>query len=328
MNRLAIVGSNGYVGKNLRVGLESQYHIVNFSHSSTLEYEVKNLGLNRHYSLLSLIKFSNTFDAIIFLLESKNSNDRKFIKEYLMKLLNSTCNAKIIIFSSASVFGNLKSQYVMFKLEIEGLATSYQNVIILRPGVIFGGIPGGLYKTFLSLKFKKFLLLPSGDAVTGYVHIKKIIQSVQDILSLKVKDKVQTLIDVPLSLSDAIRFFGFRGFILAVPTQFVLFTFTPFTTLMKYFPVSIQSILTLSTISLPPFQESFLKNTIVFRRILLTQLIGLNSSIDLKFSIRIFIREIEKNNSLFGYLSMSTSQRFIFFKRLSEIYTLSLKNDL
>lgn len=324
MNRLAIVGSNGYVGKNLKAGLEGLHYVVPFSHSSTLDYEGKGLGLNRHYSLTSLIKFTNSFDVIIFLLESKNLKDRNFIKEYLLDLLNSTHKAKVIIFSSVSVYGNLKSQYVEFKLGIEEMAISYQNVIILRPGVIFGGIPGGLYKTFLGFKSKKLILLPSGDAVTGYVDIKNIIQRVQDILSLKVKDKVQTLIDMPLSLSDAIRFFGFRGLILAVPAQFVLSVFSPFTALMRYFPVSIQSILTLSSISLPPFQKSLLKNTIIFRRILLTQFIGLNASIDLKFSIRGFIREIENNNSLFEYFNMSINQRFIFFKRLSEIYNLSL----
>lgn len=201
---------------------------------------------------------------------------------------------------------------------------SHQNAIILRPGVIFGGIPGGLYKTFLGFKTKKFLLLPSGDSVTGYVDIKNIIQRVQDILLLKEKDKVQTLIDMPLSLSDAVRFFGFRGYILGIPAQFTLLVFAPFISLIKYFPVLIQSILTLSSISLPPLSESNVRNKIAFRRILLTQVVGQNSSIDLKFSIRGFIREIENNNSLFKYLNMSISQRFIFLKRLSEIYNLSL----
>lgn len=324
MNRIAIVGSNGYVGKNLKIGLESLHHVVSFSHTSTIDYEKGNLDTNSSYSLSSLIQFINSFDAIIFLLESKNSNDRKFIKRYLLELLKSTHNVKVIIFSSVSVFSKIKSQYVEFKLGIEEMAMSHQNAIILRPGVIFGGIPGGLYKTFLGFKTKKFLLLPSGDSVTGYVDIKNILQRVQDILLLKEKDKVQTLIDMPLSLSDAVRFFGFRGYILAVPAQFTLLVFAPFISLIKYFPVSIQSIVTLSSIFLPPLLESNVGNKIAFRRVLLTQVVGLNSSIDLKFSIRGFIREIENNNSLFKYLNMSISQRFIFFKRLSEIYNLSL----
>lgn len=324
MHRLAIVGSNGYVGNNLKIGLESLYQVLSFSHTSTIEYEGKNLDQSSSYSLSSLIQFTNSFDVIIFLLESKNSNDRKFIKSYLLELLRSTDNAKIIIFSTVSVFGKIKSQYVEFKQGIEELAMSHQNAIILRPGVIFGGIPGGLYKTFLGFKTKKFLFLPSGDAVTGYVEIKNVLQRVQDILLLKEKDKVQTLIDMPLSLSDAVRFFGFRGFILAVPAQFTLLVFAPFISLIKYFPVSIQSILTLSSISLPPLLESNVRNKIAFRKILITEFIRLNPSIDLKFSIRSFIREIENNNSLFKYLNFSISQRFIFYKRLSEIYNLSL----
>lgn len=65
----------------------------------------ENLGANCSYSLSSLMQFTNSFDAIIFLLESKNSNDRKFIKRYLLELLKSTHNVKVIIFSSVSVFG-------------------------------------------------------------------------------------------------------------------------------------------------------------------------------------------------------------------------------
>lgn len=328
MNKLAIIGSNGYVGINLRMRLEGLYHVISFSHSSTLDYSGKDLGLNKHYSLSSIIKFINSFDTIIFLLESKKFKDREFIKKYLLEILQSAPNVRIIIFSSLSVLSNFKSQYAKFKLELEELASSYQNAIILRPGVIFGGMPGGLYKNFLELKSKRFVLLPSGDAVTGYVDIKNIEQRILDILSLKEKDKVQTLIDMPMSLSDAIYFFGFRGFILILPAKFILILFSPFAILIRYFPVSIQSIITLSTLSLPPFLESNMKNISIFRRILLTQFIAHNFSVVLKFSIRGFIREIERNNSLLRYLNMSKSERFIFFKRLSEVYNLSLKNEL
>lgn len=325
MSKLAIVGSNGYVGTNLRMGLEGLHKLVPFSHSSSIDYEGEDSRQISHYSLSSLIKFSDSFDAIIFLLESKNSNDRKFIKKYLLELLKSTHKSKIIIFSTVSVFGKIKSRYVEFKLGIEKIAISHPNAIILRPGVIFGGIPGGLYKTFLGFKNKKFLLLPSGDSVTGYVDIKNILQRVQDILLLKEREKVQTLIDIPLSFSDAVRFFGFRGYILVVPAQLILLVFSPFISLMKYFPVSIQSILTLSSISLPALLQSNVQNKSIFRRILLTQFIRLNSSIDLKFAIRGFIRELENNNSLIQYLNLSISQRYIFLKRLSEIYNLSLQ---
>jgi hypothetical protein len=315
VSKLAIVGSKGYVGSNLKMCLEGQHHIVPFSHSATIDYEGQELCVNSHFSLESLLKFSSDFDAIIFLLESKNLDDRKFIKQYLLELLKSTSCAKVIIFSSVSVFSVIKSQYLEFKL----------NTIILRPGVIFGGVPGGLYKTFLGIKKKKFLFLPCGDAVTGYVNIKNVSQRILDIIGLKQKDKIQVLIDIPLSLSDAIRFFGFRGKILVIPSQMTLRIFSPFIPLLKHFPTSIQSILTLAAISMPPIEAKNIQSKFIFRKILLTQFIGLNSYMDLKFGLRSFIRELENNNSCYEYLNMSIKQRFIFFKRFSEIYNLSVQ---
>lgn len=327
MNKVAIVGSSGYVGRNLNSILENYHEVIRFSHGSTFDYRGNGYSSKNHYSLQSLIKFSKEFDLIIFLLESKNNNDRKFIKKYLCNLLESAKNTKVIIFSSASVYSSLISQYVKFKLEIEKIGLSYKNAIIFRPGVIFGGLPGGLYKTFLSVKRKKFLILPSGDAITGYVHILSIAKTIIHILRSEVDEKIFPLIDIKLSFSDAIIFFGFRGYLISLPTKLTLSFFRPFKFLLKYFPTQIQSIMVLSTTSLPYLELKSIKdNHNHLRRMLLTQFFQVNKSVPLKFEVRKFIRELEANNSVDQLSDMLPSQRFIFFKRFFEIYKLSLQD--
>ena len=326
MGKFAVVGSGGYVGKNLIHCMENDHVMVGFSHSSKLEYVPAEFNVDLQYSLSSLILNLSEFDVIVFLLESKQSSDRIIIKEYFAALLSVLKNTKLVLFSTVSIYSEIKSEYVQFKIDLESIAQKYQNAYIFRPGVIYGGCPGGLYKRFLGMRKKSLLLLPCCNSITGFVDIKSISFKLNDILNFKFSEKVHILVDIPLRFSDAIRFFRFRGYAFQIPSSLIQFIFSPFTFFLHYFPSSVQSIVVLSAIQLPNEILNLAKGIPVPRRILLNQLAGSGMPLEINFTIRKFIREFEVNNSYFQYLNMTISQRFIFFKRLYEIYKLSINN--
>jgi hypothetical protein len=322
MYKFAIIGCNGYVGRNLNFILSKEHVVTSFSHSSNVEYRGINSNRENQYSLNSLIGYSNEFDSIIFLSESKHAKERESIKNYLCEILRDNYSSKIFIFSSISIFNILKTEYISFKLKIENITKSHPNVIILRPGVIYGGIPGGIYKTFLTLSKKKFLTLPCSDGVTGYVNINSISKKILAILGADEIKKSYNLVDINLSIASAFRFFGFHGLMLPIPSGIILFLFLPFLPFIKFFPSNVQSIISLSTMPKLKINEEKMLDTFIFRKFLLIDFVKINHLKNLKFSVRGFIRAIEDNNYYFQYLNMSTRQRFIFLKRLYEIYNL------
>jgi dTDP-4-dehydrorhamnose reductase len=327
VSKIAIVGSRGYVGKNLTSNLKVHHEIIKFSHASIDDFKGYSEKNTDHYSLKSLIDKANEFDLIIFLLESSKTKDREYIAAYLSNLILVSTSTRIVIFSTISVYSSTNSEYVKFKRSLEDLSNNNKNVIILRPGVIFGGIPGGLYLTLRNFRYKSFLVIPSGDAVTGYVHIKSVAKKIIDILGKKNPEKIQNVVDITISLRDAVYFFGFRGFSLIIPRAIIANIFLPFSIMIKYFPRSLQSILSLSSIELPYFDGESPETKSIFRRILFAQFIRSDTGVILKFSLRNFIRNIENLNTLKEYLALTNGQRFIFLKRLSEIYRLSLQDE-
>ena len=309
--KIAILGVRGYVGSNLVKILAGAYEIFQFSHKSEFVYDG---GLNNKelYIPSSILGKVDDFDRIIFLLESKNDFDRERIYELFLSIAKESQRAKIIFFSTFSVYSDWISPYVAFKKKIEGLSQKYKNVYILRPGVIYGGCPGGLYKTFTDISKRSFLVVPAADAVTGYIHINKVAKSLLMIGEKENGLRIVPLIDVNMSLSEAIYFFRFRGLMIKIPGKFILLMVGLLNRHTNNSISSLQSLTSIISMKIPSDLQFIGPGKIILRKILLGDFARINKENGLKFSIRKFIRVIEESNLPSDYLGLTKIQKYIY----------------
>jgi len=322
--KIAVLGARGYVGSNLVRILADTCDIVQFSHKSEFVYD-GDLNNKEFYMPSSIIGKVDDFDQILFLLESKNYDDRERICELFLTIAKESQRARIIFFSTFSVYSDWISPYVKFKKKIEGLSQNYKNVNILRPGVIYGGYPGGLYKTFTSISKRSFIMVPAADAVTGYVHINEVAKFLLMIDEKENRLRTIPLVDVNFSLSEAIYFFGFRGFMIRIPAKYIFSMIGLFNRLTNNTIDSLQGLTSIASMKIPSDLKLIGPRKIILRKILLGDFIRINKKSSLKFSIRKFIRLIEESNLPRDYLGLKKSQKYIYIKRLFEIYNLSKK---
>ena len=325
MNKIAILGSRGYVGSNLVSILSESSKVTPFSHQSIHAFDSQFIDDKEDYEISSILGFVDNFDLILFLLDSKNNRQMEQIYGLLQSLAKESKKAKIIIFSTFSIYSKWISPYTAFKIKIETISQNYKNVYILRPGVIYGGVPGGLYKTFVSLSKRTFLILPAADAITGYVHINEVAKFLFNVGKADDGPKIYPLIGVYMSLKEALYFFGFKRYMIQIPAKFVKFLLGPLNSLSVNKISSLQSLTSISSMKIPSDLSLSGSGQAIMRKIILSQFIRTNNIKDIKLPIRRFIREIEKSNSLKMYLELSKGEKYIYFKRLFEIYRLSLK---
>jgi hypothetical protein len=193
--------------------------------------------------------------------------------------------------------------------------------------VIYGGSPGGLYKTFIDLCNRSFLVIPAADAVTGFVHINKVAEFVLMIGEKNVL-RITTLIDIYMSLGEAIYFFGFRGFMIKIPAKFIVLIICLLNRLTNNSIGSLQSLISIIFMKIPSDLRLIGSGKIILRKILLRDFVRINKENSLKFSMRKFIRVIEEFNLPADYLKLTKLQKYIYMKRLFEIYNLSQKNEI
>jgi hypothetical protein len=325
--KIAILGASGYVGSNLVKILADTYDIVKFSHNSELVFCGK-LNCKALYIPSSILGNVDNFDLIVFLLESKNNFDREKICELFMSIAKESQKAKIVFFSTFSVYSDWTSPYVKFKKNIEDLSQNYKNVYIFRPGVIYGGSPGGLYKTFNDICKRSFLVIPAADAVTGYVHINKVAESLLMFCENKKMLRINPLIDVKMSLSEAEFFFGFRGFMIKIPVKSIVLIIRLLNRITNNSIDSLQSLISIIAMKIPGDLKLINSGKIILRKFLLVDYMRINNKNSLKFSIRKFIRVIEESNLPSDYLVLTKIQKYIYMKRLFEIYNLSQNNEI
>ena len=327
MKKIAIIGSRGYVGLNLS-SILLDFEIECFSHISHFFYSHPNINSPKQaYHISSIRGNVNQFDLIIFLLESNAPKERVKIKDLFSDILTEAKETKIILLSTLSIYSSNETSYAYFKRELENLALSNHRAFIIRSGVIYGGIPGGLYKHFLSLRRKSFLLIPCSDANTGYISIHSIAKIISDI-ALGSTQKIFVAIDISMLFKDAITFFGFRGIAIQISKFWISAAFKPFYSVIKFFPRSLQSIVALA--GMPkniPEAEFIPAQSLVFRKLLLRQFIKINRIKKLDYCIRGFIRQIIINNSHSALSNLLMEKNFLFYKRLYEIYSLCTKKS-
>jgi nucleoside-diphosphate-sugar epimerase len=140
-NICIITGSNGYLGKQLKLYFEKiDWNVIEFSSSNKenqVEFNLRNLeklDSNKFENCKLLIHSSYDFSVKNFQ-ESYKVNVEG--SEKLFKLASKMKVQKIIHISSTSSFNKAKSIYGRTKFNIEQIGLKY-NVINLRPGILFG----------------------------------------------------------------------------------------------------------------------------------------------------------------------------------------------
>lgn len=323
MKKIAILGSKGYVGSNLASILSDSSSLTLFSHQSDLVFDRQVRDQSSVYKALSILGFVNDFDLIVFLLESKEPGEREQIYELFNSISNESIKTKIIFFSTFSIYSDWISPYTAFKRRIETASQSNKNIYVLRPGVIYGGNPGGLYKTFLRLSKSSFLVLPAADAITGYVRIQQVAQFVLKLSNSDKASKITPLVDVYIPLKEMLQLLKFKGLIIQIPVRFIKLFLNPLRRISNYIPSSLHSIASLVAMQIPRDLELNDSGKLIMRKIILGQFIRVNKIKKIEPNIRGFMRAIESSNCLNAYLILSKTEKYIFLKRLHEIYILS-----
>ena len=328
MKKIAILGARGYVGSNLASILSDSCELTLFSHQSDREFNGQLKGSNGDFSVASILGHVNDFHIILFLLESRGGRDREYIYKLFQEIVNESKTVKVIFFSTFSIYSKWLSTYATFKKKIEHFSENYENVYIVRPGVIYGGTPGGLYKTFITLGKRSYLLLPASDAVTGYVHVSEIAKYVLKVDDFEIHPKIYPLVDVYMSLEEAFNYFGFRGVMIGLPSNFIRILVSSLNRVFGNKITSLQSLSSIISMNIPSELVLTGSGGLIMRKIILAQFSRINRIKGIKLSIRGFIRAIERSNSLEAYLELTKSAKYIYLKRLFEIYSLNLKNEI
>jgi len=171
----AITGSNGYVGGCLRAHLASQgWDILELTRQPKpgtrgvafqLGADVAPASLD---GVEALVHCAYDFKPLRWA-EIKAVNVAGTQK--LMQAAHAAGVAKIICISSISAYDGCRSRYGQAKLEIE-LASLDQGALILRPGLVYGPGPGGMFGK-LTDQVRKSSMIPmigDGSQIQYLVH--------------------------------------------------------------------------------------------------------------------------------------------------------------
>lgn len=325
MKKIAIFGSRGYIGSNLSRLLAENCKVVRFSSKSVQHIESIDDARDEDYSLESGAKISNEFDCIIFLCESKNTRDRDVIYRILKDLVKIYHSGTLILFSSLSIYSGFMSTYALFKLSLERVVLESPGGVVVRPGVVYGGIPGGLYKVFRNFRSSKILIVPCSNSVTGFTHIRTLSDLIMQIVNHKNILKELIVCDIKMNLSIALRYFGCQGFQIKIPDHFIrwfIYLSMPF---KAFFPPELESLASLAALNVPSANSGI--NQEVIRRVIIRGYAANNKVDRIDFRVRGFIRKMGVENKLCSFEFNSKKSEFMFYKRLFEIVNLIKKQN-
>jgi nucleoside-diphosphate-sugar epimerase/ferredoxin len=156
--RCAVTGATGYVGKAIAAYLREQGLEV-----IPLAREV--IGAGREYSLEGPVtpETLKGIDLLVhaaydFAITDEDSLQRVNVEgsSRLFAAAKEAGVKKIVLISSQSAFAGCRSAYGRTKLAIETVATAY-GAAIIRPGLVYGSMPGGMVGALRRLSGKKIV---------------------------------------------------------------------------------------------------------------------------------------------------------------------------
>lgn len=192
MKKILITGSKGFVGKHLIDEFKNHFKIV--------DYDIKD-GRDIFDDHL-LNRCLNKVDVVIHLaayvsgVESWEKPEEYFINNGIgtFKVINAAIKNKvdkIIIFSSAAVYGDPLTPYGASKIFAETIAKCYKNkikIIIVRPFNIYGSGQNPSYGYVIHnfamgmKKRKEIEIYGTGNQTRDFIHIKDIVKMVKKLI--------------------------------------------------------------------------------------------------------------------------------------------------
>lgn len=199
MKKILITGSKGFVGKHLIDEFKNHFKIV--------DYDIKD-GRDIFDDHL-LNRCLNKVDVVIHLaayvsgVESWEKPEEYFINNGIgtFKVINAAIKNKvdkIIIFSSAAVYGDPLTPYGASKIFAEAIAKSYKDkieIIIVRPFNIYGNGQNPAYGYVIhnfanGIKNKNQIeIFGTGNQTRDFIFINDVVNTVEKLIKIKSPDK-------------------------------------------------------------------------------------------------------------------------------------------
>jgi len=320
MINIAIIGSNGYIGKRLYNFYKSKkkYCVYSFTHKKKFHNDI----------LLSEFHEINVNFKYIFFLINSNKN-QSFIEIYLKTIILKS-KAKLIFFSTFSIYSNYSSKYVSNKKRLEAIVSKYNNHLIFRPGYVYENVNNSnniVLKKFIKLKY---IFLPGYNYATSFISMTSLISKID--FYKDSNKKIINLYDACINFIDFLKLIGIKSYIIKIwmPSFKFLNIFSKL--INKIIPQFIQSIFALSAINIT---DNYSCDTKYFKKIFLYDFFSVYQRVSYKYritnlmSIRMFYNDIVRTNSIDFYLAMTNKNRFFYHLRIVEyVYYKEYFNNL
>lgn len=176
MTVCALTGSTGYVGSVLADALSSRVKVVPLTRRAGTEDSIR-------WDFVSTNDISGQLrdhkvDVLVHAAWDMRANTLEELRRIAVtgskRLYSAAVQAgvkRIVFISTISAFDGCRSAYGRSKLEVEAM-TRAQNGIVLRPGLVYGPTPGGLFGAIQrEVQTKKIIpLIGSGRASQYLLH--------------------------------------------------------------------------------------------------------------------------------------------------------------
>ena len=306
-------GANGHMATQLVAALGETFPVECYSQNS--------FAINaRHFlPLAELPARVSPGDRVVFFSYSARNADAIFLSNLLRKLAK--FDVCIVYISSMAIYSEYRSTYAELKLEQERIVRSFKNWKIVRPGFVFGRNFGGLNEIFEKLARSRILFLPSQDARTYFIKLNVLTRKLKRIaLEGDCENYEADLFEVNLNIHQALRLYGYTGFVLSLPSIRYRLLFFLFQKLKPVTPHLVQSLLSLNFMphDFPNSDGGYR----YLRRFILVDYASFFRKDDL-WQLRRYIVNLEKNSSVGDYIQMTKSKRFMLCQRLNELVTVS-----
>lgn len=181
-SKVAITGSNGFIGNALKEALKQQgIEVIGLCRNPKLESDIEFDLVN----IATLNNISNDVDTIIHAAYTTQAKDLKKAFQANVegsKALFDYCHARkirIIFLSSCSAHPNARSFYGKSKYQLEGYLNEHDAII--RPGFVIG--EGGIYKRLEnSLRALKFApLFWGGMQPLQIIHLEDLVKGIVNV---------------------------------------------------------------------------------------------------------------------------------------------------
>jgi UDP-glucose 4-epimerase len=197
--KILITGSKGFVGKHLTISLEKKYKIVSYDlidGQDIFDEKLLNKSLNNVDVVIHLAAFVSgieSWDKPEEYLLNNGIGTYKVIKSAIKKRVK-----KIIIFSSAAVYGDPLTPYGASKIFAETIAKSYKDqieIVIVRPFNIYGKGQNPAYGYVIhnfanGIKNNKQIeIFGTGVQTRDFILINDIVNTIEKLIKIKSPNK-------------------------------------------------------------------------------------------------------------------------------------------